>query len=303
MAQVLEGSGDLSDTQREHLLVIQDNGTDLLTLISDILDQARLDSQTVRLDPAPFDLRDLVDGAIHSMASVAQNKGLEICLLNSLGDDPPTLIADGFRVKQVSFWCVVEAQLMMKVLLNFLSNAIKFTTFGQVTIEWRWLSHGSGVDVWIDVVDTVSSSFTRCGGTYALLTVSGNRHTSVKDAPTIPNVLTGGFIHQKGVWRKWCVSRGRAGLISRPWTIDRAGLGQITRRRLCRDIHTKRWKYFYVQISCRKRGSDKPFADRFQGIMPRGDGSTELFPPAGPDGRSPISWMSSRFAPVVRGIK
>jgi two-component system sensor histidine kinase BarA len=101
MASVLASSSELRETQREHLTVIMDSGNDLLTLISDILDQARLDSRSVILDPGPFALRDLLDDIIYSMAPVAQNKGLEIGLLNSLEDDPPILITDGFRVKQV----------------------------------------------------------------------------------------------------------------------------------------------------------------------------------------------------------
>lgn len=110
MASVLAASPEISEMQREHLSIIQDSGTDLLILISDILDQARLDSKQVTLDPAPFDLRDLVDEALQSMASVAQTKGLDICLLNSLKDDPPVLLADGFRVKQVGVWAVAVSQ-------------------------------------------------------------------------------------------------------------------------------------------------------------------------------------------------
>jgi two-component system sensor histidine kinase BarA len=114
-----------------------------------------LDGKQVVLDPAPFILRDVVDGVVHSMASVAQNKGLDICLLNSLDHDPPVLLADGFRVKQVCLERPIP-ELTVQVLLNFLSNAIKFTAAGKVTIEWKWEVRNDVVDICIDVADTVS---------------------------------------------------------------------------------------------------------------------------------------------------
>lgn len=155
MASVLAASPELSDMHREHLSVIQDSGTDLLTLISDILDQARLDSKQVVLDPAPFVLRDVMDGVLHSMASVAQNKGLELCLLNSLGDDPPLLLADSFRVKQVGFqlW-ISEAKSPGSTQLPVKRHQVP--RVGKVTVQWNWEVRDDLVDISIDVVDTVS---------------------------------------------------------------------------------------------------------------------------------------------------
>jgi len=113
----------------------------LLGLINNILDHSRLESGSVTLESIPFSLRDVVEGALDSVAAVAQKKNLEVCLINAFDTDPPGLIGDPFRIKQI--------------LLNLLSNAVKFTHEGRVTVRWRchMLSEGKA-KVEIDVEDT-----------------------------------------------------------------------------------------------------------------------------------------------------
>ena len=98
---MLEASPGLSIVQQEHLRTITSSGEDLLGLINNILDHSRLESGSVTLEHIPFSLREVAEGALDTMAAVAQKKDIEICLTNSVGKDPPKLFGDPFRVKQV----------------------------------------------------------------------------------------------------------------------------------------------------------------------------------------------------------
>lgn len=119
---MLEASPGLTQVQKEHLRTIILSGEDLLALINNILDLSRLESQSVSLEHIPFNLRDLVEGALDVIATTAHKKDIEVSLISSVKTDPPELIGDGFRVKQV--------------LMNLLSNAVKFTSDGGVTVHW-----------------------------------------------------------------------------------------------------------------------------------------------------------------------
>ena len=100
-ATVLEDS-NLQPAQRENLSAIISSGNDLLGLISDILDQTRLETGDISPECEPFSLRTTVESALDSMAAIAQGKGLEIRLVNGIKDEPPIMKGDAFRIKQVS---------------------------------------------------------------------------------------------------------------------------------------------------------------------------------------------------------
>lgn len=143
LATVLRESPGLTEVQREHLQTIQSSGEDLLGLINNILDVARLENSSVSLERTPFSLREVVEAALDTMASTAQKKGLEVCLISSFKSDPPGVIGDSFRVKQV--------------LLNMLSNAVKFTSKGKVTVQWEHEARKENkVFITLIVEDTVS---------------------------------------------------------------------------------------------------------------------------------------------------
>ncbi|MFZ3013182.1 MAG: response regulator [Nitrospira sp.] len=109
----------LSDTQRHYVETIHNSGDTLLTLINDILDFSKIEAGKLDIQPVPIDLRDLVEGTVEQLAERAQRKHLSL----SVEYDPtlPTVVmGDPIRVRQI--------------LSNFLSNAIKFTQAGDVSV-------------------------------------------------------------------------------------------------------------------------------------------------------------------------
>lgn len=148
LAAVLENSAGLTPVQREHLGTILTSGNDLLALISNILDHSKLESNSVLLEHIPFSVRDVVESALDTVAPVAQSKNVELTVLSIFRNDPPGLLGDPFRVKQV--------------VLNLLSNAVKFTPPGErgkrtarVTVERMWEDLGDGqIKIILAVEDT-----------------------------------------------------------------------------------------------------------------------------------------------------
>ena len=95
------------------------SGHHLLNLINDILDISKLDVGQLELDKVPLDPRDVVDSCLQLLAPQVENA--RIRLAASFGAELPVMQADGARLRQV--------------LLNLISNAVKFTPEGgEVTI-------------------------------------------------------------------------------------------------------------------------------------------------------------------------
>jgi signal transduction histidine kinase len=123
MAQVL-GDSDLSPGDREAVEVILGSGQLLLAVINDILDFSTLEAGRLKLTPERVDPRTLLAVPLAPLAAQAAAKGLAWRLDLDPGL-PRALMADRTRVAQV--------------LLNLVSNAVKFTERGEVTVTARWL--------------------------------------------------------------------------------------------------------------------------------------------------------------------
>ncbi len=109
----------LSEEQRAMGEVIERSAESLLMVINDILDFSRIEAGKMRIEPAEFDLRRVVDDAAALLAPRAHEKGLE--LVCAYPPRPPErFVGDGGRVRQV--------------LVNLVGNAVKFTDAGEVQI-------------------------------------------------------------------------------------------------------------------------------------------------------------------------
>ncbi|WP_108445681.1 ATP-binding protein [Halomonas denitrificans] len=115
---------------------IHDSAQRLLELINDILDFSKIEAQRLEFEERPFDLAELIEGAVALFAPRAEARGLRLaCELDPRL--PARVVGDAGRLRQV--------------LLNLLSNAIKFTEQGEVRLEVRALDEGP---VRFEVVDT-----------------------------------------------------------------------------------------------------------------------------------------------------
>jgi two-component system, sensor histidine kinase and response regulator len=111
---------DLTAEQRDQLGLVKISAESLLGIVNDILDFSKIEAGRLEIDPMEFDLRDLLDETLTSLAVRAHQKGLEL-LCNVQGDVPDTLIADNGRLRQV--------------LVNLVGNAVKFTEQGEVLVQ------------------------------------------------------------------------------------------------------------------------------------------------------------------------
>jgi len=125
-----------SPRQREWLQHISSSGRHLLNMINDVLDLSKIEAGKMDFHPEPLNVAAVVDDVMATVAVLAEQRGLS--LKSSIAPDLHDLVLDPARLKQV--------------LLNYLSNAIKFTLAGG-RIELRLL--GEGPRLWrLEVEDS-----------------------------------------------------------------------------------------------------------------------------------------------------
>lgn len=119
-SSLMRSAPDLPESQRENLDIINRSGEHLLKLINDVLEMAKIEAGRLQLDVATFDLWATVQEVADSMGLRAREKGLRL-LLDRAPEVPHFAKGDEARLRQI--------------LLNLVSNAVKFTMEGGVTIR------------------------------------------------------------------------------------------------------------------------------------------------------------------------
>ncbi|WP_312065794.1 PAS domain-containing protein [Brevundimonas sp.] len=117
---LLQGSEALPAEERTYVERIATASEALLGVINDILDYSKLEANAIEMDPEPFQVAALVDGAAAIVEGQCQAKGLSLKVVADAAM-PEVLTGDAGRLRQV--------------MLNFLSNAVKFTGKGGVTLR------------------------------------------------------------------------------------------------------------------------------------------------------------------------
>jgi signal transduction histidine kinase/DNA-binding response OmpR family regulator len=110
----------LDNAQQDFVRTIRNSGESLLTIINDILDFSKIEAGMFGLETTPFDLVELTEDVLELLAPAAHDKSLELVSIID-PDIPETRIGDPTRVRQI--------------LVNLVSNAIKFTTTGDIALH------------------------------------------------------------------------------------------------------------------------------------------------------------------------
>jgi PAS domain S-box-containing protein len=118
MTELLLGT-ELTPEQRDLAEVVHTSGDALLAVINEILDFSKIEAGRVELESRPFVLRDRVETAVELVAASAAAKGLDVACLVDPGV-PAAILGDSTRLGQI--------------LVNLLTNAVKFTERGEVVL-------------------------------------------------------------------------------------------------------------------------------------------------------------------------
>ncbi|MEZ4364553.1 MAG: ATP-binding protein [Kofleriaceae bacterium] len=151
-------SSSLGEKERAQLQTARASGELLLDLVNDVLDFSKIEAGHLEINPLPFDLHRCLQRAHGLFKSRAEAKAISL-LLNVDPAIPSVVSGDELRISQV--------------LMNLISNAVKFTKVGSVTIEASLIDEGiedlllaisvrdSGIGIPEDRLDAVFSAFTQ----------------------------------------------------------------------------------------------------------------------------------------------
>src|SRR5262245_15742241 len=118
---------ELTDEQREYVEATRSSADALLTIINDILDFSKIESGKLELERHPFELHTCIEEALDLLAPKATERALDLAYVV---DDsiPKILVGDVTRLRQI--------------LVNLISNAVKFTNEGEVVVQVRAAGRG-----------------------------------------------------------------------------------------------------------------------------------------------------------------
>lgn len=135
---ILRHDPGLTAAQKETLAIVQRSGDYLLGLINDVLDIAKIEAGRIVPEPAPFDLGGMIAEVSEMLRLRAQDKGLQL-VVDQSSQFPRYIVGDEAKLRQI--------------LINLISNAIKATEAGRVTLRLG-VKHGEVDNLIIAVEDT-----------------------------------------------------------------------------------------------------------------------------------------------------
>lgn len=126
---ILDGdTGEINELQKEFLGIVSQNSDRLNNLINDLLDVEKIESGKIEMKFEKVSLSNLVNLALSTMESTVEKKGLKLI---SKIEEGIELYGDSDRIIQV--------------LINFISNAVKFTKEGEITVELKLINGKSEI--------------------------------------------------------------------------------------------------------------------------------------------------------------
>ncbi len=157
-AELLEAADGLPTSAKQYVDRISTSGHALLSIVNDVLDFSKLEAGQVEIDPQPFSPSAFLNETTDLIRDRASRKGLEVILKGERAL-PALLVADSARLRQI--------------LLNLLTNAVKFTTTGAITVDVSYAGggelltiavHDTGVGVPPDLANRLFRRFSQVDG-------------------------------------------------------------------------------------------------------------------------------------------
>lgn len=138
MANLLEGDA-LTEKQKDKLRVIQRCGETLLTILDDVLTFSKLEAQKVELEKIPTNLIKCIQDVVQLLEPNAIKKGIQLL----------------FKSNSTGIWVISDPTRIKQIIMNLVSNAIKFTELGSIIVDVSEMSSNSELSEYkISVSDT-----------------------------------------------------------------------------------------------------------------------------------------------------
>ena len=139
MCELILRERDISETVREYCFNIQNSGRSLLSIINDILDFSKIESGKLEMIEDEFNIASTLNDVLNMAVTRLENKNIEL-IVKVDPDIPIGLIGDEIRIRQV--------------MINLVTNAIKYTQEGVIIIKVSMTRHDYGINLSVSVADT-----------------------------------------------------------------------------------------------------------------------------------------------------
>ena len=161
MSELASADTALSRKQHDYLNIIRSSSRSLLGIINDILDFSKIEAGKLQIEEAPLSLRELIEEVFDMFQEKIQEKQLE-CMVDIAPEVPRKVVTDPLRLRQV--------------LVNLLSNALKFTDSGEIClavenktltpdrVELLFSVRDSGIGIDPQIQDTLFNAFAQADG-------------------------------------------------------------------------------------------------------------------------------------------
>ena len=116
---------EMSNKQKDYVNKVSHSATGLLGIINDILDFSKIEAGKMDIEKIDFELNDVFDNLLNLVGEKVRDKGLKL-IIDTDKDVPPFINGDSLRIGQI--------------LINFVSNALKFTEKGEIKISCNLVS-------------------------------------------------------------------------------------------------------------------------------------------------------------------
>jgi signal transduction histidine kinase/ActR/RegA family two-component response regulator len=160
MTELLQDT-ELSIEQADYLHMVRESVDSLLEIINDVLDFSKIEARKVELDNIPFSLSEVIQGSLRTISVKARQKNVELASRIS---------------RELPEWVHGDSGKLKQVLVNLLSNALKFTEVGEIAltakvanqthhhVEVHLSVRDTGVGIPEHLQDTIFEAFTQADG-------------------------------------------------------------------------------------------------------------------------------------------